>query len=563
VQAYVQPLPGPGPTSSWTAKEVVLGFLHASASYAFDPAAARRYLAPGLRKIWHPGRGPVAVVGGPTVLTDELYHPHDVALAESSEQVDFTGQHLATLSQSGQYQYASGANVQYQFVLARTDGVWLIQALPPQQSLLLTESDFEEVYQPRNLFFFAPAPASQVPDVLVPDPVYAPLQSSNSALNTDVATGLVNGLLEGQGLLSDTTFSAFPRGTRLLKRVTIIGKTAQVYLGGAAAHSQQSTIQQMADQLLATLSDGQYSQPLARSLQLYIDNKPQAVYPAGNLVPVVQSGAVQLITGAGSVGELPAQPEHGDKVQTRLGPDQLGTATVTAVAASPSSGPHPAQLAVAIQNAGGCAVEEQPTGQGAYRTDALTSSGGPCNSLSYDINGNLWAAVADAVWVLGPGRSPAPADMSAMAAAIQPGDQILALRLAPDAVRAALLVSTPAGNRLLLAAVHVRNGIATFGQPVTVGTAGLTDPLAISWYDAYHLAVLAAGAIYEVPLTGGAGQQPAPQLISTLPTSVQTLTMTTDGTELVVGTSQGVYAEAVSLPGWSFIANGADPVYPG
>jgi hypothetical protein len=562
VQAYVQPLPGPGPTSSWQPEQVVLGFLHASASYAFDPAAARRYLGPGLSKNWHPGRGPVAVVGGPTGLTEELYHPHDVALAEPYEQVDFTGQHLATLSQSGQYQYTPGANVQYQFVLARTNGVWLIQQLPPQQSLMLTESDFEEVYQPRNLFFFAPAAASQVPDVLVPDPVYAPLQSSNSALNTDVATGLVNGLLQGQGWLSGTTFSAFPPGTRLLKRVTITGRTAQVYLGGAAAHSQQSTIQQMADQLLATLRDGQYSQPLATSLQLYIDNRPQAVYPAGDLVPAVQSGPVQLITGAGSVGELPAQPGHGAKVQTRLGQDQLGAATVTAVAASPSSD-HPGQLAVAIQNAGGCAVEEQPTGQGAYRTDALTSSGGPCNSLSFDVNGNLWAAAGDAVWVLGPGRSPAPADMTAMAAAIQPGDQILALRMAPDAVRAALLVSTPAGNRLLLAAVHVSNGSATFGQPVTVGTAGLTDPLSISWYDAYHLAVLASGGIYEVPLTGGAGQQPAPQLIGTLPTSVQTLTLTTDGAELIVGTSQGVYAEAVSAPGWSFIATGADPVYPG
>jgi hypothetical protein len=158
-----------------------------------------------------------------------------------------------------------------------------------------------------------------------------------------------------------------------------------------------------------------------------------------------------------------------------------------------------------------------------------------------------------------------------MTRAIQPGYQILALQMAPDAVRAALLVRTPAdGNRLLLAAVHFRSGIAFFGQPVTVGTTGLTDPAAISWYDAYHLAVLASGGIYEIPLTGAAGQQPAPQLISTLPTNAQTQTLTTDGTELVVGTrlpsgEQVVYAEPVSAPGnWlPFATNGSNPVYPG
>lgn len=563
VQAYVQPLPAPGPTSKWSPTQVVLGFLHASASYAFDPAAARQYLAPSLRKNWHPGRGPVAVVGAPTSLSQQLYHPHEIGVP-GLELVEYTGQHLATLSQSGQYQYAPGANVQYQFALARTNGVWLIQQLPQQQTLMLTESDFEEVYQPRNLFFFAAPPASQSPPELVPDPVYSTLQSSASALNTDLATRLASGLINGQGgWLAGASFSAFPAGTRLLRKVTITGKTAQVDLGGAAAHARPTAIQEMADQLLATLSDGEYSQPLASSLQLDINNKPQAVYRAGDLVPTVPSGPVQLITGTSSVGELPARPEHGARVQPRLSQAQLGSVTVTAVAASPDAA-HPQQIAVAVQSAGGCAVEQQPGGQGAFKTYQLSSSGAACSSLSYDANGDLWAAAGGGVWLLGPGRSPVPVDMSAMSAAIKPSDHILGLRMAPDAVRAALLVSTPAGNRLLLAAVHVRSGSAWFGQPVTVGTTGLTDPQAISWYDPYHLAVLTTAGIYVVPLTGGAGQQPAPQLISTLPANTQAQTLTTDGTELVVGTNHGVYAEAASSPGdWTFLTNGMDPVYPG
>ncbi len=575
VKAYVQPLPPPGPTSKWSPSQVVLGFLHASASYAFDPSAARQYLAPELRRSWHPGRA-VAVVGPPNATTPpNNLKQQNLGGGQSLPQrvVHLTGPQVATLSQSGQYQYAPG-NVNIQFLLEQTSkGVWLIEQIEhlPQQTLILTESDFEEVYQPRNLFFFARAPGSQGPSVLVPDPVYAPLQSSNSALNTDLATGLVNGLIKGQrGWLSGATYSAFPRGTRLLKQVTITGKTAQVDLGGGAARAPQSAIQQMADQLLATLSDGAYSQPLASNLQLYINDRPRSVYRAGDLVPTVPSGPVELITGNGStVSELPQLERgaklQGGKLQPRLSEGQIGPVTVSAVAASPSQD-RPQQIAVAVQpTAGGCAIEEQPGGQGAYRSYPLTGSVGKCSSLSYDANGNVWAVADGGVWVLSPGHSPA----AAVTPAMQPGDVILALQMAPDAVRAALLVSTPAdGIRVLLAAVSVQSGTAVFGQPVTVGTTGLTDPLAISWYDAYHLAVLASGGIYEIPLTGGAGQQPAPQLISTLPTNVQTLTLTTDGTELVVGTSAGtiqsVYAEPASAPGtWSFFANGWNPVYPG
>jgi Lipoprotein LpqB beta-propeller domain/Sporulation and spore germination len=566
VKAYVQPLPPPGPTSKWKPDQVVLGFLHASASYAFDPSAARQFLVPELRRSWHPGRA-VAVVGAPNVTSppNNLKQQNLGGQALPQRVVHLTGPQVATLSQSGQYQYAPG-NLNIQFLLEQTSkGVWLIEQLP-QQTLMLTESDFEEVYLPRNLFFFARAPGSQSPSVLVPDPVYAPLQSSSSALNTDLATGLVNGLIKGQGgWLSGATYSAFPRGTRLLKQVTITGKTAQVDLGGGAARASQSAIQQMADQLLATLGDGAYSQPLASNLQLYINNRPQIVYRAGDLVPTVPSGPVELITGTGtSVGELPQLERgaklQGGKLQPRLSQDQIGPVTVSAVAASPSQD-RPQQIAVAVeQKAGGCAIEEQPGGQGAYRSYPLTGSVGKCTSLSYDANGNVWAVADSRVWVLSPGHSPA------MTPAIQPGYRVLALQMAPDAVRAALLVSTPAdGIRLLLAAVNVRSGTAVFGQPVTVGTTGLTDPSGISWYDAYHLAVLASGGIYEIPLTGGAGQRPAPQLISTLPTNAQTQTLTTDGTELVVGTSEGVYAEPAASPGsWlPFATNGWDPVYPG
>jgi hypothetical protein len=555
VQAYAQELSGPGPTSTWIPQDVVLGFLHASASYAVDPTAARQYLVPRLRRHWHPGEEPVAVVGTPTSFVETV--PEQGPVPSSVATVKFTGQHLATLSQTGQYQYAPGQNTKYTFVLAKTDGVWLIQTLPQQQQLLLTQSDFEDVYQLRNLFFFAPPGAGQAPSQLVPDPVYAPLVSSNSALNTDLATGLVNGLLKGEGgWLSGATVSAFPRGTTLLRKVTITGKTARVDLGGAAARAQPITVQAMAAQILATLNDGEYSLPLANQIELYINNRLDTVPvpQIAGLVPSVATGPVLLVSGGG-VGELSAVPKPGMKPQTKLTQAQVGQASISAVAASPDLD-RTGQFAVAVPDGTGCTVQVRSGSPSSYQSYPLPGSAAPCTSLSYDANGNLWAAAGSGVWLLQPNRGPVAVDLSAT----EPAGPILALRVAPDAVRAALLVQTPAGNELLLEAVQVRGGTASFGQPVTVG-AGLTDPAAISWYDAYHLAALAGGGIYDVPLTGGAGQQPGatPYLFSTAPQDADSLT--TDGSEFVVATTSGqVWAGVSSL---SLVTTGTDPIYPG
>jgi len=576
VQAFLQPLPPPPPTSgpNWGPKQVVLGFLHASASYAFDPAAAEQYLAPELRKTWRPANRPVAVVGAPTGFSAERYNKavqtEGSAAAAPREIVKFTGQHLATLSQTGQYQYTPGQNVQYQFILAELGGVWLIDGLPQDQpGLVLTESDFQTVYQARNLFFYAPTAPWQQAGVLVPDPVYAPLQSSNSALNTNLATGLVYGLLNGQGdWLSGATISAFPAGTQLIKQVKIIGGVAQVDLGGTAAHASSLKIQLMIAQLRATLEDRSYSAPLANEVQLYINNSLQSSWPISDIadVPQVNTGPVLAVTGPSSVGELPDNPRTGSTLTARVSPAQIGGATVTAIAAEPNRNDTP-QVAVAVQDVAGCAIFLIASGQASHRSYELSTSGGTCTSLSWDNAGNLWAAAGQAVWVLqAQNRRPVQVDVRALK---ESGSRILTLRMAPDSVRAAVLVQTKAGStKLLLAAVRFDRGVA-FGPPVTIG-AGAGNPIAISWSDPYHLAVLNdVGVIFAIPLTGGAGLQPggSPQTLGAAPTGAQTLT--TNGSELVVGVSDGhisrisVSSPASAFPQWARVTTASDPVYPG
>jgi hypothetical protein len=571
VEAYVQPLPPPGPTNSkaWGPKEVVLGFLHASASYAVDPVAAERYLAPALRRQWDPGDGPVAVVGAPTQLTTIPYKAQIPGAATAGQQLEivkFTGQRLATLSQTGEYQYTPGQNVEYEFIVSKTpNGPWRIQQLPEgQPGLLLTESDFQAVYRARNLFFYAPQT-----QLLVPDAVFAPLQNSNSALNTSLATGLVAGLLNGQGdWLSGATSSAFPTGTHLLGQVTITGRTAKVDLGGrAVTHASGIEIQNMEAQLRATLGDQSYSAPLATQVQLYINHKRQwssSANASTNLVAAVAVGPVSVVTSSGTVAQLAPNPRPKATSVTKLGPAQLGHIQITAIAAAPTHG-RDSQIAVAAQYGHGCAIYLSSDTQ-QYRAFPLATTGGPCTTLSWDGNDNIWAAAGRRVWVLGSqDRRPVQVDVSSLGGLGQAGSRILALRMAPDGVRAAVLVHTSDGNRLLLAAVRfsANGSAATFGQAVSIGAGG-ADPEAVDWADPYHVAVLAGGALYVVPLTGGAGLQAGvpPKSLGTAPANAQTLT--TDGSELVVGTSDGqIFASSLANPGWYLVTTGSDPVYPG
>ena len=557
VQAYVLPQPPPPPGRTWKPKEVVLGFLHASASYAIDPSAARQYLVPSLRKVWQPG--PVTVVGPPHNLNVVQAPPPHVPIRPAQLiTVKFIGQRLATLSDSGQYRYTPGSPV-YLFTLARVGGRWLISSLP-SGLLLLTQSDFEQVYQPRNLYFFA-QPQSAPSGELVPDPVYAPLQGANGALSTDLAKGLVKGLVSDQGSwLSGATRSEFPLGTKVLQ-LTISNRAALVNLGGAAATASPLQVQEMDDQLWATLTNSAYSQPLATRVRLEIDGKAPFIGTRPNLISPVSDGpeSVFFQSGPASISELvPKKGAPPTRIQ-QLGPAQIGAEAITAFATSPGDGR--AHLAVATKFDRGCTVYVGAAGGAEpYRGYRLSKSGGSCTSVSWDNYGNIWAVAGRQIWVLRQqNRSPmavSPPDLPAIGKFVR----ILSLRMAPDAVRAALLVQTSTGNRLLLGAVSYHGDKVSFGPAITAGT-GLANPSAISWYSPYDLAVLTSSGIFEVPLTGGAGQLLGP------PTPDGTDSLSTNGAELVIGTeSNQLWTSSGSAATWSRIPDvltGSAPIYPG
>ncbi len=579
VQAYVRPLPPAPPDSHLykTATEAVQGFLSASASYAYDPGAARQFLSPQLRKRWHPG--PVTVVSshgteisesganeGPTCRGRESSCAQASPASSATDQhyttVEFSAQHLATLSQGGQYEYSSGAGTSpYTFRLQNFDGVWLITRLPQDGSnLLLTQASFQEAYQPRNLFFFAEH-SPVVNGELVPDPVYAPVQSADSAFNTDVAAGLVQGLLNGPGgWLGDATTTAFPHGTSLLK-VTLRGRLAVVDLGGAAANANGQQKEKMREQLLATLASRAYSSPLAQNVELEINGQKPFQGGNFNLVPLVPRGPLVYQSDTGVVNQL----------DPRSDVPQTGAAPITALAASASdSSKSDPAVAVAVPDRRGCAVvlHFPPAATGdswSSRTVKLSAQGGRCTSLSWDRNGNLWAVAGGHVMVLPTqGRKLAPVTVTTAQAGLssdgKSGSRILSLQMAPDGVRAALLVQTPGmGNRVLLAAVTRQGNAVSLGTAVPAWT-GLRGPTALSWYSPYYLVVLTKTGIWQVPLTGGAGR-----LLASAP--ARAVSVATDGVTVAAGTAgtageaNRVYTSSSSGNYWNKPVIGSLPAY--
>ncbi len=557
-QAFVAPLAPPAPNGSWTPNDVVLGFLAASANFELDPSAAQQYLAPGVPLPWDnvPGQPPVVTVvtvQGSTTVGQRLTG------GPPTEKVTVTGERLASLSSQGDYLYEPGT-VNYTFLLGNHDGKWLIQQLPSltgQNLLLLSETAFEEVFQPRNLYFFG----QSVPSVnyLVPDPVFVPLEVAGATDATSVATELVQGLLEVSGnqptttWLSSATDTAFPEGTELAPHgVTISNLTARVSLEVPGASS-ATDLPQMYAQLYETLTSSAYSPAIVQHVQLVVNGKVEHVGMGTAFVPAVGSAQDSLYyaTTPGVVSEWNSAGTP-PKVMT---PDVLSSnPAITAVAVSP--GPNP-QVAVAVPYRRGCEVFVGGTGQAnQFKPWPVASTGGACTSLSWDNGSNLWIVAGSGIWVL----EHKPVSLMQVDPPPSTPGQVVALRIAPDGVRAAFLVHTTGGNEMLLAAVTYGTGTVTFESWRPVGP-NVPNPTAISWYKTDDLIALGGGDLWEVPLTGGVSQS-----LTNVPTG--TVAISAAGSNaLAVRTRTGeLYTSATPGSGWGTpieVGVEAGPDYPG
>jgi hypothetical protein len=529
-QAYVQPLPPPPPTSTWGAEQVVLAFLQANASFELDPSAARQYLGAGVR--WRPS-GSVTVVS-PSLTVNTLSTNAGKLAGQQLSTVTVKGTRLATLTSGGQYSYQPG-NASYQFSLVRESGIYKIQKpLPEGGALLLTQTTFDEVFQPRNLYFFGRQQGST--GYLVPDPVFAPVQSPTVASTTSLASELVRGLFfdPGSSWLSGATRTAFLSGTRLIG-VTISNQTAVVNLSGEAALAKPAVLAQMLAQLRETLTSSSYSAPLVQHVELATDGKIRRHLPQVRPVVPAVGGKPQgalYFAAAGRVYQGSAKPT----TVPAPGP-LLATPEITALAVS-SGGP---RLAVAVSG-DGCTVYAANAAGSArpYTSYRLGGKNGGCTSLSWGAGSSLWAVAGSRMWFLQSGQVQ---EVGLPTSSLTPrGTQVQALTVAPDGIRVALLLRPPGSHRRLVLGAPTSSTVTNrlrlptsrmTLQVVPVGTS-LTTPAAVSWYKPDELLALDGFELYEVPLTGG---QPAQ--LGTIQAS-HVASIATTGSAVALRTAGGV-----------------------
>ena len=557
-QDYSQPIPV-GPGMGWTPAHIVSGFLAASASFAQNHAVARKYLDPAAKHNWQPGWAVTVVSTTPTT-SSVLPLPKQLSSQSSVvEKVEVTGLRVATLTATGQYLVSSGsARQSYYFSLIKVNGQWRIEALP--SSLLLTQADFQRVYQPRNLYFLAPSGHT-----LVPDPVFVPQQ----ATNTELATGLVTALLQDpRGWLAGAAVTGFPVNSSLIGQVRINGPNAIVNLHGKAAAANRRQQAQMAAQLTWTLASG----PTAiQSVELQVNSRPLQIMrsqyqlpqtyhswlptqsPGSRLYFIGGNGTVRTLFGVGQPG--PGQPGHVGAIPGAAG--AAGVPALSSIAVSPNG------RSVAGISSGGTTVYTGSLSPGAALREWRPSSG-KCTSLSWDSQGDLWVAAGGQVWMVpAGGGSPVLVSLG-----LPVGSEVTAFRVAPDGVRAAMIVhgglNGNQGSAVEVAGIARISSSVVVGPAVAIG-ASIPDPVALSWYGADDVIVLAgstsAAELEEVPLNGG-----QPTTITTEGDVVSVTATSPDNSTpgIAVGRADGHIMVSTNLGAFEPTrAIGLTPVYPG
>ncbi len=551
-----QPLPqiiAQPPAAGWTPKQIVTGFLAASASFAGGQRIAREYLTASENRAWTPNWRAVVYRSGPIV--------HQAAFTGTGSgrvaKVTVGGSVQAFLSGTGGYVTPSAAATEGApggtptFRLQKVGNQWRISKAPPY--LVLTSYSFQYDYQLRNLYFFDPTGSH-----LVPDPVYVPLQATTASLMDGLVYDLINP--PGDWLSRGATTTSFPRKTTTIGDVTLNGGTAAVNLGGAIIKdaTDEKLMQQVSAQLLYTLIGSGGSGPAVQSVQVSVNGKP---WSALNPVQQLDQSKYTPANGASSqfyyvdgVGDLLSRASS---VSKPVKVARIGTG-FTQIAVSPDK-----QYVAALKKNGSLFT-------GRLGAPLVRRAGDGYTSLSWDPVDDLWATTGDQIVMISGAASPSQQAGKPIAVSVVNSDgttqnvgPFTALRVAPDGVRVAIIVG---GNDLDFGAFvplpNVRPGQAAVQIVlsqfyVSVPSAAFTS---VTWSGPDNVIALRdpGPELTEYPVDGGSSTSiPAQPRMSGITASL--------GKPLIASLPKGVMAADTSLSGsWTPVqGTGISAVYPG
>jgi len=588
---------GPGP--NWNPSDIVTGYLNATVSYPAYSTIAEEYLASTASKDWAPNWS-VTVVDRVQVSPD-----YSVSADGHTATVDVSGSVQASFNGTGQYVGAQQGRrgtqtAEQHFTLVKQGKQWRI--VHPPKNRMLTEPDFAQVYKPQDLYFF-----DSTGEVLVPDAVFVPTGTSSASLATNLVTALLANpqpdWLRNQGNTTPPAVTEFPpHSTASNIDVTVDGTTATVNLTGAAASAGPVARQQMAAQLVWTLTGQPGSgPPNIQAVQLEFNGKPwtpgitsppcpgvsgqspalkQAMYECKNPYPPATSSTFYYVAGgqawsrcapetqvtAGAVSMvLPVFSRTGAVALNQACKSSVQATSPATLPAQPRTVPSLSMVAVSPDGKylAGVAADGNAVNlwaAGATKPYSTLSLPG-VTAISWDRRDYLWVAQGDTTtMVLQTGNH------SQISNNFPQGSNILSLSIAPDGVRVAAIVRAAASApEVELAAIDSGKpgsgqsanpfGRTSIGSSVQLGP-NITNPIALTWYDADDLLVLdGAGAetsLWEVPVDG----QPATKLSGGLPGAISISANSAKNT-LVIGMTQNRMEVSAGLAGpWQPLGSG-------
>jgi hypothetical protein len=569
-EQVVQLVPRP-PGRNWGPEEIVMGFLAASGSMLSGGSSSRSvlnsralavaqdYLTPSYRKRWLPNPLSLTVIdsslAGLSISAQKVAPPPNRVPAKI---VYVTSNHVETLQRVGQIPIGNivvSPGKTFDFSLYQISGQWRIDSLPNR--LLLTQPDFLRDYQPRDLYFLAKGNPSH----LVPYPVFMPAQAQTQAGAQELANDLLESVQNGAngagppGWLNEATTTAFPAGAKI-GGVEVSDVKATVYLDlPASAKPTDSQVDEMEAQLVWTLTSSPYGGASGvGSVQLVIRHGRSELLLPGSFTSWVPSvgGGPLYFQSLGALGQ-PVIYTRGRSGSTRMPtPAGLGTGLFTDIAVPPA-GTGPALL-------GACRGNVIYLAPLRYRAHVIKQTlPSRCTSLSWDDNGNLWVTSGITVYMLesaallsgaqvGPSREKVTSSLELPA-----HDTVSSFHVAPDGVRAAMIVRSRTGSKVFVAAISTYAGhhfLALSKSTLQVGSE-IADPMALAWQNPDDLLVLGSAVsggsryLFQVPLNG------APSVPSSVAVPRGALWLTADSLGVAVGGPGGPAGQIWLLRTWN------------
>jgi hypothetical protein len=545
-----------GPASGATAEQIVRGFLRAGAGAGFDNdhAVARSFFTRNVKDSWVPESG-VVVYGDESSLKVQQVTPNSVRI---------TAAVVAEVDSAGRYRETpAGTMAQASFGVEKLDVGWRISQPPKGFGLWLSASDLDNSYRS-----FTVAYVSNVAQTMVVDRRWFPITSG-------LATTLARAQLAPvPSYLAGAARTGVPAGTTLaVDSVPVQSGSAVVDLSPTALGASPDLRRAMWAQFVTTLTQVASVSDVSlevRGAGLDLPDTPSRVsnltvlgYQSGLSAPVetaiLRTGDVLSRVSSDS----PLEQDQPPKLPNTPGgsiPPRIPSGWISLALSSNG------QEIAAIGGDHGDLARWQWD-----RHFQLAKFGRNLTRPSYDSLNGLWVAGQDLagttrVWVVDTSLSPMEkATPRAIPVPWPASRRVLALKVAPDNQRVALITSDRAGGDIQVVVVGIVRSatgvpVALSPVPLRVGWT-LTAATDLAWVDGSTLAVV--GRVSPLDAMGPQLVEIGGKVTAMPPVPGARLVTNTGGLRgLVVVTDQGrILARAGS--GWQVLQIGTDFLIPG